>query len=623
MKIEHGLMDGQVLQRDSDGRGGAEVSGTCLADGSVDFRVLQNRRIVRGLDWQQAGLAKGRRFSASIHGLRTGGPYSVELRIRIGRQTRETSAAENVYVGDVWILAGQSNMEGVGNLEHAPRPNPKVRAFYMRDEWGAAEEPMHMLSEAVDPVHNGYGAGKGRPSRKALAKARARQVKGMSPGHVFGLEMLKRTKAPQGLIACAHGGTSMAEWSPDLREKGGQSLYGAMMRRYGKLGQPVAGILWYQGESDANPDAARVYTDKMKALVAATRRDMRLPRLPWLVVQLGCHAAIESDIPWNSIQEQQRRLPEFIENLDVAPAIDLELDDGIHIGGRGQRTLGQRLARIADSLVHGRSGAKPAIRIKSMEIVPAPGAGADGVSSALKITYENVAGRLISVGRPSGFTLTDSKGNDLRGVYKTVLKGNSAIVCTNLSGDMLSMMSVSYGYGRFPYCNITDEEGMGLPGFQAMQLDPFFAPWCDGWEVARFKQNIPLGRITASRVMAMRGWGKAPRRQGFGYLPKDPQSNATGSYAFRKVINASEPMKARLFFGANAPFRLWVNGSKVLEDPNCTMPINNPRYVSDIQLRQGKNLVLVGFVTGNPGAHIGIYARVGNRDGKRDERIRC
>ena len=40
-------------------------------------------------------------------------------------------------------------------------------------------------------------------------------------------EMLRRTGVPQGLIACAHGGTSMAQWSPKLKRLGGDSLYGA------------------------------------------------------------------------------------------------------------------------------------------------------------------------------------------------------------------------------------------------------------------------------------------------------------------------------------------------------------------------------------------------------------
>ena len=71
-----------------------------------------------------------------------------------------------------------------------------------------------------------------------------------------------------------------------------------------------------------------------------------MPKLPWVIVQLGCHAAREDEHSWNSIQEQQRRLPAVIERLDVAPAVDLELDDGIHIGGKSQSILGRRLARL-------------------------------------------------------------------------------------------------------------------------------------------------------------------------------------------------------------------------------------------------------------------------------------
>ena len=40
-------------------------------------------------------------------------------------------------------------------------------------------------------------------------------------------------------------------------------------------------------------------------LVQSTRNDMDIPRLPWLVVQIGCHAAPDGKF-WNSIQDQQR-----------------------------------------------------------------------------------------------------------------------------------------------------------------------------------------------------------------------------------------------------------------------------------------------------------------------------
>ena len=309
MRILRGLMDGQVLQRDRRGNGTAKISGRCGATGRVEVRVLKNGGPVRGGDWKGSGVAEKKAFRVDLAGLRTGGPYRVEMRIRQGHRILERLAVRDVFVGDVWMLGGQSNMEGIGNLADAPQPHPQVRAFFMRDEWGLAEEKLHYLSEAVDRVHNSYGDEPGRPPKELLEKGRKALVKGMSPGLVFGIEMYRRTRVPQGLVPCAHGGTSMAQWSPSLRDKGGDSLYGAMMRRYEKLGQPIAGILWYQGESDANREAARGYTRNMVDLVSSVRRDMGLPNLPWIMVQLGCHAATEDDWSWNNIQEQQRRLP--------------------------------------------------------------------------------------------------------------------------------------------------------------------------------------------------------------------------------------------------------------------------------------------------------------------------
>jgi hypothetical protein len=481
MKITHGLMTGQVLQRDTQGKGHATISGSCDTEGTVELRVLKAGKVVRGHEWRKAGCAAenhaqaaratGNGFCVELEGLRTGGPYRVELRVKAGRKVVGRMAVDELFVGDIWILAGQSNMEGVGNLVDAPTPHPMVRAFFMRDEWGVAEEKLHYLSEAVDKVHNGYGDEEGRPPKAELEKERASQMKGTSPGLAFALELYRRTKVPQGVIPCAHGGTSMAQWSPELRDQGGASLYGAMMRRYEKLGQPVAGVVWYQGESDANPAAAEIYTEKMVELVGATRRDMALPKLPWLVVQLGCHAATDDPKSWNSIQEQQRLLPSVIKRLDVASAIDLELDDGIHIGGKAQVVLGRRLARLADRLVHKTAKAKPGIVLKRLEMVPTPNRCAGATCVSVLLTYGHAAGGLVSEGRPTGFVLLNARGEDVRGIYKTTLNGSRVLLHTNMQPDQLELLSVSYGHGRQPYCNVTDREGMSLPVIQALPVE--------------------------------------------------------------------------------------------------------------------------------------------------------
>jgi len=177
-------------------------------------------------------------------------------------QEAVASTVEDVLVGDVWILAGQSNMQGVGLLKHRLPPVDAVRAFYMDDRWAPAEDPIHNLDAAVDSVHVELSGGtRPQPAR----------FTGVGPGVAFGQDMFEATGVPQGLIACAHGGTSMEQWDPALKRLGSRSLYGAMLRRFQKNGSRVAGVVWYQGESDANAEAAPHYTRRMKRLVRAMR----------------------------------------------------------------------------------------------------------------------------------------------------------------------------------------------------------------------------------------------------------------------------------------------------------------------------------------------------------------
>ena len=60
---------------------------------------------------------------------------------------------------------------------------------------------------------------------------------------------------------------------------------------------------------------------------------------------------------WNAVQDAQRTLPERVPNTAVVSVIDLELDDGIHVGTQGLKRAGQRLARVALRELFGQLGA--------------------------------------------------------------------------------------------------------------------------------------------------------------------------------------------------------------------------------------------------------------------------
>ena len=443
MKITSGLFDNMVLQRDRQNISQAHFKGECQHAGVLFARVKNGGKTTK------VGICKNGKFKGVLTGLKTDGRYEIELFIkdRPGKVVEKTRI-RNVLVGDVWILGGQSNMEGIGYLKYALKPRSKVRAFYMDDRWGIAKDPVHNLYEAVDRVHADLSGGH--------PPVRASHV-GIGPGVAFGQEMFRRTGVPQGLISCAHGGTSMSQWNPALKSKGGKSLYGAMLRRFHKNGGKVAGIVWYQGCSDAN-DQHIHYTRRMIKLIKAMRNDFGEPHLPVAAAQIaGVYYTSLNPNSWNSIQEQQRLLPEKIHDLAMVPAIDLSLDDLIHLRGFDQNRMGRRLAQAMSFLRRDKNAGLPPIELISITDNIDKNTGVRAVC----VKFRNVTGRLQAAGKPAGFTVLDK--NKLNpGAFRTDLTTDTAIIRLAPWVNCKSM-AVHYGYGLAPYCNITDSADRSLP----------------------------------------------------------------------------------------------------------------------------------------------------------------
>ena len=233
----------RVYQRDSNGK--AEIP-IALAESVKDGKLISamvsptpgNARIT----FSQA--------DSKLLGVPTGGPYTIHCQVKTGENV-QTVAVHNVFVGDLWVLAGQSNMEGVGDLIDVTPPNPRVMLLGMDGHWGMAEEPLHWLVDSPDPVHSGNPA----DSATRSAHVHKNRPKGAGLGLPFAVAHGRITGVPVGLVACAHGGTSMEQWNPSKKEQGGHSLYGSMLRQVKAAGGKVKGVLWYQGESDAIREA--------------------------------------------------------------------------------------------------------------------------------------------------------------------------------------------------------------------------------------------------------------------------------------------------------------------------------------------------------------------------------
>ena len=206
MKILTGLFEQMVIRRNADGVSEQPFTGECSSGGGqVKVSVCgADGGKIEGMTGRVCGRASAGKFSGVLEGLKAGGPYRITVTVG-----KESLTLKDVLVGDVWVLGGQSNMQGYGNLSGAYKnSSPMVRAYYMDDRWGRAEEPITCPPVAHAPVHwRLRGVDGPQP-----ADWKDPMGKGAGPGVSFANEMFRLTGVPQGLICCAHGGTTMAQW---------------------------------------------------------------------------------------------------------------------------------------------------------------------------------------------------------------------------------------------------------------------------------------------------------------------------------------------------------------------------------------------------------------------------
>lgn len=464
--VVDGLEPYRVYQRDESGTADIPFSGVTRTDGPVEARLRAGRRAAPAFDWNAVGKAEGGTFTAELKDVPVGGEYTVEVRIKdaLGQIGDHTEVA-NILVGDIWILAGQSNMEGVGDLIDVEPPSPGVHCFTMAHRWELAVEPLHWLIDSPDPVHSGPALdSKDEDGRRQVrAAARASRKKGTGLGLPFARELFRRTGVPIGLIAAAHGGTSMAQWDPAKKDLGAASLYGSMLKQVKNAGGKVKGALWYQGESDANPEAVLRFAERFKGLVAAFRNDLGAPQLPFYYVQIGRFVRDGDGKAWNQIQELQRVLETDIPGSAVVPVIDLTLDDLIHVGTQGLKRAGARLAKVADRELFG-SRVERGPRLAGIEL--------RDDRRTIRVKYVQINGRLQPSEKVEGFSLRRPDGGEIKLIYNAgVDPADGSAVILKLQNPAPEDASLEYGAGLDPLCNLTDLEDMAAPVFGPLPLE--------------------------------------------------------------------------------------------------------------------------------------------------------
>lgn len=344
--------------------------------------------------WKRCSMNAGAEWNVSITDIPTGGLYRIETCLRLNEQqpmelSTRGDMIHHVAVGDIWVIAGQSNATGYGRGAVYDPPEIGVHLLRHNGKWDLATHPFNESTQSVQMLN-------GEPVNP-----------GHSPYLAFAKLIKKETGIPIGLLQTALGGSPLERWNPN--EIG--DLYRNMMGVIGSAGGQVRGMLWYQGCSDCDAINAPSYLDRFTQMVKHWRYELQNHELPVLTVQLNRYAGYadgeEGNRYWGMVREAQRLAAMRDEQVYVVPSLDSPLSDIIHNSPAGNLLIGGRLARVALATQYGKPVPYQAPNVKEAVCGPRTLEGKQTVI----VEFTDVLGELFAIGPGEClFSIDDERG---------------------------------------------------------------------------------------------------------------------------------------------------------------------------------------------------------------------
>ena len=491
VKLASPFGDHMVLQRDMK----VPVWGTADAGEQVVVN-FNNQKIVTVAD------AQGN-WKISLAKLSAGGPHILTA------TGRNTVTLHDVYVGEVWICSGQSNMDmtvaredrswcGVINeKEEVANANyPTIRVFDV--DFTPNEKVQKTVTgkwEVVSPLTIGH-----------LSAA----------AYFFARDLQAKLKVPVGLITTAFGASTAEGWISREAMQSNKKLsflldsFQSKLNRYtadteaktkylaarekwkvdadkakaeGKapprgprnpdpvmdqhnatvlwngmvaalVPYAIRGALWYQGES--NGPTANIYKDIMETLITDWRKQWQQGDFPFIYVQLANHEKLVTDPikndPMVTVRDHQLQNLS-IPNTAMVVAIDnADPADYGNIHPKNKQQIGNRLSLAALGLVYGENlvYSGPIFEKMSSE------------GNKVRLRFKNVGSGLQVKGDTlKGFAIA---GPDKKFVHaNAVLDGNTVVLTAT---DIASPVAIRYGWAKNPDVNLYNKQGLPASPFK-------------------------------------------------------------------------------------------------------------------------------------------------------------
>jgi hypothetical protein len=237
------------------------------------------------------------------------GQYSIVY--RFSNDTSVNDTVTFISVGDVFAMAGQSNMSGRGtsNQTFANSSGGITACLFGNDDnYKVLADPYDSDTGQVDSVSSDSTAAGSWIPRLAN-------------------QWLANNEIPIGFIPCAKGSTSIADWARSLLDS---TLYGSMKRRIDSVGG-IAGVFFQQGErdsADAVSTASAAYTAALEQLADDVNSDFGVKLLvPPLQVITAASYTNQGVIRQAQLNAASNVNCKILQRLDD---IDLSGGDGLH-----------------------------------------------------------------------------------------------------------------------------------------------------------------------------------------------------------------------------------------------------------------------------------------------------
>ena len=413
-----------------------------------------------------------------------------QLRVYSGN---EEILLENILVGDVWLCLGQSNMEWpLSQEKHFKQELKKVKQpllrFYNPNFAGKSVYGVHYSDSLLHRLSQDQFYHRTEWEQSNLKSA----AKMSAVGYYFGSKIIKEQKIPIGLINLAIGGApietfidknallksdqfsakvegnwlnneALPKW---IRERGDQNVGNVEVIYKDSSGPnhaykpgfafdsgiksltkfPIKGILWYQGESNAQePERVEEYKDLQRLMLSDFRMHWNSPDLPFYYVQLSSIDTLNyKGQLWPEFRNEQRKFFRETSNTGMAVCSDIGSKNDVH--PRDKKNVGERLAKWALKEVYKMNIIPSGPMVKSVKYK----------SGALHLYFDYVGEGLTAYGNElTGFSIDSQSSVDAK------IKGNKVVIEVKEKPTY-----VYYGWQPFSKGNLFNEEGLPASTFR-------------------------------------------------------------------------------------------------------------------------------------------------------------